>query len=686
MSPSSEIVNDNRNLDELCINTIRTLAMDAVQKANSGHPGMPMGAAAMAYTLWTRYLKHNPTNPQWPNRDRFVLSAGHGCMLLYGLLHLTGYDLPLEEIMQFRQWGSHAPGHPEHGVTPGVEATTGPLGQGFANGVGMAIAERFLAEHFNRPGFPIVDHYTYSIVSDGDLMEGVSSEAASLAGHLRLGKLVYLYDDNDISIEGHTDLTFTEDVGRRFEAYGWHVQRVDGNDIEAVARAIEAAQTETQRPSLIIARTHIAYGSPHKQDSAEAHGAPLGEDEVRATKEALGWPLEPSFLIPPEALTHFRQATERGRAQEADWQRLFDAYAAQHPDLAGRWRMVMAGELPAGWDADIPSFKPEDGPMATRVASGKALNALVEHLPTLVGGSADLAPSTNTLLRDGGDFESAHYGNHNMHFGVREHAMGSIVNGMALHGGVIPYGATFLIFSDYMRPPIRLAALTGLHIVFVFTHDSIALGEDGPTHQPVEQLTGLRAIPGLTVIRPADANETAEAWRVAIQAKGPVALVLTRQNLPILDRSTLAPAAGLAYGAYILAEAPDGRRPEVILIATGSEVALTLAAREELYRQGLAARVVSMPSWELFEEQPQSYKDEVLPPNVTARLAVEAGVPQGWWRYVGDAGDVLGLERFGASAPGKTVLEKLGFTVDNVVARAQALLRRQPSGVAERAD
>jgi len=662
------------DLDELCVNTIRTLAMDAVQKAKSGHPGMPMGAAAMAYTLWTRYLRHNPTNPHWPNRDRFVLSAGHGSMLLYALLHLTGYDLPLEEIKQFRQWGSRTPGHPEHGLTPGVETTTGPLGQGFANGVGMAIAERFLAEHFNRPGFPIVDHYTYAIVSDGDLMEGVSSEAASLAGHLRLGKLIYLYDDNEISIESSTDLAFTEEVGHRFEAYNWHVQRLNGNDIEAVARAIEAAQAETQRPSLIIAHTHIAFGSPHKQDTAAAHGAPLGEEEVRATKEVLGWPLKPPFFIPPEALAHFRQAVERGRAQEAEWQRLLDAYAVQYPELAARWRMVMAGELPADWDADIPRFRPEDGPMATRVASGKTLNALVDRLPTLVGGSADLSPSTSTYLRGHGDLEFDLYCGHNMHFGVREHAMGGIVNGMALHGGVIPYGATFLIFSDYMRPPIRLAALTGIHVVFVFTHDSVGLGEDGPTHQPVEQLAALRVIPHLTVIRPADANETAEAWRVAIQAKGPVALALTRQNLPIFDRTSLAPADGLARGAYVLAEAPAGRRPDAILIASGSEVALALAACEELAHQGAAARVVSMPSWELFEEQPQSYKDEVLPRDITARLAIEAAAPYGWWRYVGSGGDVLGLERFGASAPGDIVLEKLGFTVDNVVARAQALL------------
>ena len=679
-------MNANRNLDDLCINTIRTLAMDAVQKANSGHPGMPMGAAAMAYTLWTRYLKHNPTNPQWSNRDRFVLSAGHGCMLLYALLHLTGYDLPLEEILQFRQWGSRTPGHPEHGLTPGVEATTGPLGQGFANGVGMAITERFLAEHFNRPNFPIVDHYTYAIVSDGDLMEGVSSEAASLAGHLRLGKLIYLYDDNEISIEGSTDLAFTEQVGCRFEAYHWHVQRVNGNDIDAVAQAIEAAQAETQRPSLIIAHTHIAFGSPHKQDTAEAHGAPLGEEEVCATKVALGWPTEPPFFIPPEALAHFRQAVERGRAWEAEWQHLFDDYAARYPELAARCRMVMAGELPPNWDADIPHFEPDQGPMATRVASGKVLNALVERLPTLMGGSADLAPSTSTYLRGHGDLEFDQYSGHNMDFGVREHAMGGIVNGMGLHGGVIPYAATFLIFSDYMRPPIRLAALTGIHVVFVFTHDSIGLGEDGPTHQPVEQLAALRAIPRLTVIRPADANETAEAWRVAMQAKGPVALALTRQNLPVFDRTALASTSGLARGAYVLAEAPDGRRPDVVLIASGSEVALALTARQELSRRGIAARVVSMPSWELFDEQPQSYQDEVLPPDIIARLAIETAAPQGWWRYVGSGGDVLGLERFGASAPGQTVLEKLGFTVENVVARAQALLRRRrPSSVGQRA-
>ena len=475
-------------------------------------------------------------------------------------------------------------------------------------------------------------------------------------------------------------------MGRRFEAYHWHVQRVSGNDIDAVAQAIDAAQAETQRPSLIIAHTHIAFGSPHKQDTAEAHGAPLGEEEVRATKEALGWPLEPPFFIPPEALAHFRQAVERGSAWEAEWQRLFDAYAAQYPELAARWRMVMAGELPPDWDADIPHFQPEDGPMATRVASGKVLNALVGRLPTLVGGSADLAPSTSTYLRGHGDLQFDQYGGHNMHFGVREHAMGGIVNGMALHGGVIPYAATFLIFSDYMRPPIRLAALTGIHVVFVFTHDSIGLGEDGPTHQPVEQLAALRAIPRLTVIRPADANETAEAWRVAIQAKGPVALALTRQNLPVFDRTALAPASGLARGAYVLADAPEGRRPEIILIASGSEVALALTAREELSRHGIAARVVSMPSRELFDEQPQSYKDEVLPPHVTARLAVEAAAPHGWWRYVGSAGDVLGLERFGASAPGPTLLEKLGFTVENVVARAQALLRRRrPRGVGQRA-
>jgi len=664
-------------LNQLCINTIRTLAMDGVQKANSGHPGMPMGAAAMAYVLWTRFLKHNPTNPHWPDRDRFVLSAGHGSMLLYSLLHLTGYDLPLEELLNFRQWGSRTPGHPEYGLTAGVETTTGPLGQGFANGVGMAIAERFLAARLNRPGLMIVDHYTYAIVSDGDLMEGVASEAASLAGHLGLGKLIYLYDDNHISIEGSTDLTFTEDVERRFEAYGWHVQRVDdGNDRAAIAAAIEAAQAATKQPSLIMVRTHIAYGSPGKQDTAAAHGAPLGAEEVRRTKENLGWPVEPPFHVPDEALTRFREALERGRAWEAEWQAHFEAYAAEYPQLAAEWQTTMRGQLPVGWDADLPDFVPADGPLATRQVSGQILNAIAPYLPTLLGGSADLAPSNNTLLKQYDDITSDDFSGRNLHFGVREHAMGSIANGMALHGGLIPYTGTFLVFSDYMRPSIRLAAMMGLPVIFIFTHDSVWLGEDGPTHQPVEQLAALRAIPGLIVLRPADAAETVEAWRVALRHQdSPVALALTRQKLPVLDRTKVADAAKVARGAYVLAEA-EGERPDVILIATGSEVHLALEAREQLAEQDVKARVVSMPSWELFDQQPPTYRDQVLPPTVTIRLAIEAGVPQGWHRYVGLAGEVIGLNRFGASAPYKTLMEKFGFTAENIASRALALLRR----------
>jgi len=634
---------------------------------------MPMGAADMAYVLWTRFLRHNPANPHWPDRDRFVLSAGHGSTLLYSLLHLTGYDLPLEELMSFRQWGSCTPGHPEYGCAPGVETTTGPLGQGFANGVGMAIAEAYLAARFNRPGHKIVDHYVYAIVSDGDLMEGIASEAASLAGHLRLGKLIYLYDDNRVTIEGSTDLAFTEDRGKRFEAYGWHVQRVDGYDLEAIATAIRAAQRDP-RPSLIMARTHLAYGSPHKQNDAKAHGAPLGEEEVRLTKKNLGWPTEQPFLIPEEALAHFRQALERGRAWEAEWRARFEAYAAEYPDLAEEWRMAMAGELPPDWDASLPVFKPEDGPMSTRVASGKALNSIAPRLPTLIGGSADLAPSTKTYLEGLGDFGADDRLGRNLHFGVREHAMGGVLNGMALHGGVIPFGGTFLVFSDYMRPSIRLAAMMKLPVIYVFSHDSLWIGEDGPTHQPVEQLASLRAIPNLTVIRPADANETVVAWRVALeQRSGPVALILSRQSLPILDRSSLAPAEELVRGAYVLAEA-EGGQPDLILIATGSEVHLALAARERLAERGVRARVVNMPSWELFDRQPESYRQAVLPPHVTARLAIEAGVSQGWHRYVGPAGDVMSIERFGASAPYKVLQEKFGFTAENVAQRALALL------------
>jgi transketolase len=654
-----------KELDRLCINTVRFLSVDAVQKANSGHPGMPLGAAPMAYVLWSRLLKHNPHNPAWFDRDRFVLSAGHGSMLLYSLLHLTGYDLPLEEIERFRQWGSKAPGHPERGHTPGVEVTTGPLGQGLANAVGMALAEAQLAARYNRPGLEVIDHATYAIVSDGDLMEGVASEAASLAGHLRLGKLTCLYDDNRVTLAADADITFTEDRAQRFEAYGWHTLSVaDGNDLAAIDAALQAARAETARPSLILVRTHIGYGSPHKQDSFEAHGSPLGDEEVRLTKQALGWPLEPPFLIPAPALAHFREALVRGARSEAAWNKRLAAYAKAFPDLAGELRQRIGNELPPGWDADIPVFPADGKGIATRVASGKVMNAIAPRLPALTGGSADLDSSTHTELKG--------MNGRNLHFGVREHAMGAIVNGMAAHGATIPYGATFLIFSDYMRPPIRLAALMRLHVVHVFTHDSIALGEDGPTHQPVEQLAALRAIPGLIVIRPGDANETAVAWRVALAARDrPVALVLSRQNLPTLDRSRYASAEGLRRGAYVLSDAFDGK-PRLILIASGSEVGLSAAAARELNEGGLSVRLVSMPSWELFDAQSREYRDSVLPPSIPA-LAIEAGVAQGWLRY---AHDVLAVERFGASAPGAEMLERYGFTLDNVCKRAKALLDR----------
>ena len=667
---------EGAQLDQLCVNTIRCLAMDAVQKANSGHPGLPMGAAPLAYVLWTRFLKHHPRKPRWPNRDRFILSAGHGCMLLYSLLHLTGYDLSLDDIKQFRQWGSKTPGHPEHLLVEGIETTTGPLGQGFGNGVGMAIAERYLAAHFNRPGHELLDYKIYALVSDGDLMEGVASEAASLAGHLGLSDLIYLYDNNHISIEGSTDLAFTEDRGKRFEAYGWFVQELpDGNDLEAVDRAIRAAQGEKQRPSIIVVRTHIAYGSPNKQDTAEAHGSPLGEEEVKLTKKNLGWPLEPAFYIPEEAPAHFRKAIERGEKAEAEWQQRLSAYRKAFPDLAAEWDRYVHGELPAGWQAKIPVFKPSDGALATRQASGKVLNAIAPSLPTLIGGSADLAPSTDTLIKGAGDFQKGNYAGRNLHFGVREHAMGAILNGMAL-SGLIPYGATFLIFSDYMRPTLRLAALMETHSIFVYTHDSIFLGEDGPTHEPIEQLPSLRAIPNLCFIRPADANETGVAWRVAIEHRGgPVALALTRQKLPIIDREKYASAEGLARGAYVLADA-KGKSPEILLIASGSEVSVILESYEKLIAEGVAARAISMPSWDLFENQPPSYRDEVMPPGVTARLAVEAAAPLGWDRYVGAKGAVIGMTRFGASAPAKILAEKFGFTAANVVKRAHELLGR----------
>jgi transketolase len=664
------------DLDRLCINTLRTLAVDAVQKANSGHPGMPMGAADIAYVLWTRFLKHNPNDPDWPDRDRFVLSAGHGSMLLYGLLHLTGYDLSLGALKTFRQLGSRTPGHPEYGLTPGVETTTGPLGQGFANGVGMAIAERFLVATFNRPDLALFNHYTYGIVSDGDLMEGISHEAASLAGHLGLGKLIYLYDDNEISIEGSTDITFTESVSERFRAYDWHVQEVDAYDLEAVEEAILAAQEATDKPSLIVCSTHIGYGAPNKQDTAEVHGAPLGEDEVRWTKEVLGWPAEAQFLIPAQALAVFRRAVDEGRTAQAEWEDRFDRYAEAYPDLAATLRRLWAGELPDAWRDGLPAFCPDDGPLATRKASGAVLNAVAGRLPTLIGGSADLAPSTKTYLTGYDDFQKGTPAGRNLRFGVREHAMGAILNGLALHGELIPYGGTFLIFTDYMRPTIRLAAMMGLPVIYVWTHDSVWIGEDGPTHQPVEQLPGLRAIPNLHVIRPADANETVAAWRVALERRdGPTGLVLTRQSLPILERSEAAGADGLERGAYVISEAGEGS-PEVILIATGSEVHLAVEARLILAEAGVKARVVSMPCWKRFEAQPESYRSHVLPPEITVRLAIEAAAPLGWDRYVGPGGDVIGIERFGASAPYRDLMQKFGFTPQAVAERALALLGR----------
>jgi transketolase len=677
-------------LDRLSINTIRALSIDAVQKANSGHPGLPLGAAPMAYVLWTRFLRHNPANPKWVDRDRFILSGGHGSMLLYSLLHLTGYDLSLEEIKNFRQWESMTPGHPEHGLTAGVEATTGPLGQGFANGVGFAIAEAYLAARYNRPGHEIVNHYTYAIVTDGDLMEGVASEAASLAGHLKLGKMIYLYDDNKISLAGATNLTFTENVATRFEAYDWQVQRVeDGNDLAAIEAALENARADTSRPSLIIVRTHIGFGSPHKQDTFEAHGSPLGAEEVTLTKKALGFPEEPAFNLPGMALEHFREALERGGAEEKEWEGKFSAYATAYPAEALEFQMVMRGEKPAKWDAELPTFKPDAKGVSTRVAGGQILNALAQRLPNLIGGSADLNPSTMTALKGMGDFEPpdlAHgdlqgsvgggwsYAGRNLHFGVREHAMGSAANGMALHGGILPFTATFFTFSDYMRPAIRLAALTGIQVIFVFTHDSIALGEDGPTHQPVEHLAAMRAIPNLTVIRPADANETAVAWRAALEnSRGPTALVLTRQNVPTMDRDKYAAAEGLLRGAYILAEA-EGDKPDILLIGSGSEVQLLTGAQKKLAEENIGARVISMPSWELFDAQSKEYRDSVLLPEVKARLAVEAGVAQGWSKYVGDRGAVLSIERYGASAPYQVLFEQYGYTVENVVRRAKQAL------------
>jgi len=664
------------SVDELCINTIRFLSVDAVQQANSGHPGMPMGAAPMAYILWTKFLRHSPRNPGWPDRDRFVLSAGHGSMLLYSLLHLSGYDLSLAELKNFRQWGSKTPGHPEYGDTPGVETTTGPLGQGFATGVGMAIAERHLAAKFNRTGHEVVNHYTYGIISDGDLMEGISHEAASLAGHLKLGKLIYLYDDNHISIEGKTDLAFSENRLQRFEAYGWHVQQVEnGNDLKAIENALAAARDAADRPSLIAIKTLIGYGSPNRQDTAKAHGEPLGDEERKLTKENLGWPLEPLFHIPAEALENFRTCVDKGLELEQHWTATFRNYLKEYPAEGSALEKQLKGELPLGWDKDIPVFAPDPKGKATRVTSGLVLNAIAKNVPGLMGGSADLAPSNKTMIDTEKSFQAGSYEQRNIHFGVREFGMTAILNGMALHGGFIPYGGTFLIFSDYMRPAIRLACLMKQHVIYVLTHDSIGLGEDGPTHQPIEHLASLRAIPNLTVLRPADANETAEAWKIAVKNnRGPTVLALTRQSVPTLDRTVLGPAASLQRGAYILKDTSG--TPDALILASGSEVKLALEASEILAQDAIAARVISMPSWELFEAQDQDYKNSVLPENIKTRVAIEAGSTQGWHKYVDGNGVVVGIDHFGASAPMKDLFTHFGIDADSVVQAVRQQLKR----------
>ncbi len=659
------------DLQTLAINTIRTLSIDAVQKANSGHPGLPMGAAAMAYTLWTRYLRHNPRNPHWANRDRFILSAGHGSMLIYSLLHLTGYDVSLDDIKNFRQWGSNTAGHPEYHLTPGVETTTGPLGQGAATAVGFALAEAYLAQYFNRPGYNVVDHYTYALVSDGDLMEGVASEAASLAGHWGLGKLIYLYDDNKITLDGKADMTFTEDVAARFRSYGWHTIEVeDGNNVETISAALAAARAQVEKPTLISVRTIIGYGSPNKGGTSKAHGSPLGADEIKLVKEYFGWPQE-DFYIPGEALEHFREAIEKGSVQEQTWNKVADMWRAEYPDLAADWDRAVNGELIAQWDAEIPVFKPGKA-IATRNASGDVLNAIAKHIPTMIGGDADLAGSTKTLIKGAEDTDHKKPAARNIRFGVREHAMGAIVNGLALHGGIIkPYSATFLTFSDYMRPAMRIGALMGIPTVYVFTHDSIGLGEDGPTHQPIEHFMALRAIPQLTLLRPADANETAEAWRVAMTLKHPVTLLFTRQDLPVLEDVERI-RAGVPRGAYVLADSDSA--PQVILIGTGSELHIAHEAYKTLTSEGIKARLVSMPSWELFDEQDAEYKESVLPKSVTARVSIEAGIKQGWERYVGDRGIIIGIEGFGASAPYEVIYEQYGLTAAKVVEAAKKLI------------
>lgn len=663
--------------NDLCVNTIRLLSVDAVEKAKSGHPGLPMGAAPMAHVLWSQFLRHNPANDRWPNRDRFILSAGHGSMLLYSLLHLTGYDLSLEDLKQFRQLGSKTPGHPEVDITKGVEITTGPLGQGFANGVGFAIAQKFLAARYNKPGFELFNYHIFTLCSDGDLMEGISSEAGSVAGHLKLGNMVYLYDDNHISIEGNTGIAFTEDTAKRFEAFNWHVQVVeDGNDYASIQKAIQAAINETERPSLIKIRTQIAYGSPNKVNTAGAHGSPLGAEEVKATKKNLGWDPDKYFYIPDEVAQFYGQAVEKGKQAQQEWENLFSEYRKQYPELANEYDNMRHDRFPEGWQNSIPVFDAKEGTMATRSASGKTINAIAPLFPTMIGGSADLEPSTDTFIKGSDSFQAGSYHGRNLHFGVREHSMGAILNGIAHTGGLIAYGATFLIFSEYMRPPIRLASIMRFRPVFIFTHDSIGLGEDGTTHQPVEQLISLRSIPGIIVIRPADANETAQAWRVAIEhTQDPVVLILSRQKLLILDQAKYGSAKNVEKGAYVLRDA-DGK-PDLILIATGSEVSLALQAQEALKLEGIQARVVSMPSWELFDKQPVSYRNEVLLPDVRKRLSIEAGSPLGWHKYVTDEGDVIGITKFGESAPIEQVMKAYGFTVENVVDRARAVMKKE---------
>ncbi len=683
---------DPKELDQLSINTIRFLSVDAVQKANSGHPGLPLGAAPMAYVLWTKFLKHNPANPHWFDRDRFVLSAGHGSALLYSLLHLTGYDLSLDELKHFRQWGSKTPGHPERGTAPGVEVTTGPLGQGFANGIGMAIAEAYLSARYNKPGFRVIDHHTYGLVSDGDLMEGVAAEAASLAGHLKLGKVIYLYDCNHITLSSATPVTYTEDYAKRFEAYEWHVQIIeDGNDLKLIEKAIRTAQEQTEKPSLIIVKTHIGFGSPNKQDTCAAHGSPLGKDEVKLTKEKLGWPVEPDFFIPEDVHEQFQRALETDKRKEEEWNKKMSDYRNKYPELCSELKDLINGKIVADWDKDIQEFPADEKKgMATRVAAGKVMQQFFKKVPGFIGGSGDLNTSTHTELKDAGNFENPataigdlqgsagggwSYAGRNLQYGVREHGMASISNGMAAHGGIIPYCSTFLTFSDYMRPAIRLAALSELKVIYVFTHDSIGLGEDGPTHQSIEHVASLRAIPDLIVIRPGDANEAAMAWRMAIEIeKKPVALILSRQELHVLDRKKVASADGLRFGAYILSDAND-HNPKLILIATGSEVNLIVEAQEELQKQNISVRVVSMPSWELFEAQTLEYRNSILPHEVWARIAVEAGATQGWSKYIGDKGVVIGIDKFGASAPGEVVMREYGFTVENICNHAKKLLK-----------